>query len=661
MLEFSVNKNCLSLALMFGAVQSLPLAAQTDDSRVHLTDLSLQELLNIKVVSVTKRPENLSDSPSAIQVITNDQLRRSGATNIPEALRLATNLNIAQQNSHEWIISARGFSSDVGNKLLVLMDGRTLYTPLFSGVFWDRQDYLLEDIDRVEVISGPGGTLWGANAVNGVINLRSKSAEDTQGWYGEAASGDLLETLVGMRYGAALGESTHYRVYGKYSDRDNGQLSNGAEGSDAWNMGQFGFRVDAGTGDDELTWQGDYYDTESWLSHGEQSQTKGGNMLGRWTRSYSETSNSSLQLYFDHTELYLPTPPIILNGSQFAEAGLFADKLDTIDLDFQHSFEAFQAHKVVWGLGYRWTKDEVTNSPGLGFLPPNLSQDLFNAFIQDEIELISETLALTLGSKVEHNDYTGTEWEPNIRLNWRVNSENMVWSAISRAVRMPSRIDREIRQPAPPNLVVLSGGDEFKSERVVAYEVGYRAMLSEQMIVSLALFHNEYSDIRSTNFTPTTLLPFYFENNLHGETQGLELNLNYQALEWWQLQLGYNYLRQDLRVKSGAYDFNNALNETADPKNQVSLRSSMNIGATTTLDLGYRWVDRLPTNNAGQLVYVPSYGELDLRLACIIDRNLEIALVGQNLLHDHHQEFGIPGPTQEEVGRSLFLKLQVRH
>lgn len=661
MLAFPINRLVLCLTVTLGSMEGAPALAQTEERLALLTELSLEELLSIKVVSVAKRPENLSDSPSAIQVITNDQLRRSGANNIPEALRLASNLNIAQQSSHEWIISARGFSSDVGNKLLVLMDGRTLYTPLFSGVFWDRQDYLLEDIDRVEVISGPGGTLWGANAVNGVINLMSKDAADTQGWYGEAASGDLLETLVGLRYGAALNESTHYRVYAKYSDRDNGRLSNGATGSDAWQMGQVGFRLDADVGNDEWTWQGDYYETESWLPHREQSQTTGGNILGRWTRRYSDTSNSALQLYFDHTELYLSTPPIIINGTQFADAGLFADKLDTIDLDFQHSFAAFQAHRLVWGLGYRWTKDEVTNSPGLGFTPPNLRQDLFNAFIQDEIELISETLALTLGSKVEHNDYTGTEWEPNIRLNWRLNSENMVWSAISRAVRMPSRIDREIRQPAPPNLVVLSGGEEFKSERVVAYEVGYRAILGSQMLLSLALFHNDYSDIRSTNMTPATILPFFFENNVYGETQGFELNLNYQAVEWWQLQFGYNFLSQDLRVKSGAFDLNNAQNETADPKHQFSLRSSMNLGSATTLDIGYRWVDRLPTNNAGQRVFVPSYGELDLRLACIVGRHLEIALVGQHLLQDHRQEFGIPSATQEEVGRNVFLKLQLRY
>lgn len=661
MLEFSVNKPVLYWVCLSAAVQNMSASAQAEDHMASLTSLSLAELLQIKVVSVAKRPEKLSDSPSAIQVITNDQLHRSGATNIPEALRHASNLNIAQQNSHEWIISARGFSSDVGNKLLVLMDGRTLYTPLFSGVFWDRQDYLLEDIDRVEVISGPGGTLWGANAVNGVINLLSKSAADTQGWYGEAASGDSLETLIGLRYGGAIDESTHYRVYTKYSSRDNGRLSSGATGSDAWDMGQAGFRMDRSTGDDQLTWQSDYYDTASWLPHGDQAKTTGGNMLGRWTRTYSETSNLSLQLYFDQTDLQLPTPALVINGTEFAPAGHFADKLDTFDVDFHHDFEVLQAHRMVWGLGYRWTKDTVTNAPSLGFLPVKLRQDLFNAFIQNEIDLIDDTLVLTLGTKAEHNDYTGLEWEPNIRLNWSINQEHMTWAAISRAVRMPSRIDREIRQPMPPNLVVLRGDEGFKSERVLAYEAGYRALLGNRVIVSLALFYNDYEDIRSTNMTPQTLLPFYFENNLQGETRGLELHLNYQALEWWQLRFGYNHLRQDLRVKSGAFDLNNALNETADPKHQLSLWSSMNFGQAATLDLGYRWVDRLPTNNAGQLVHVPSYGELELRLACILDRNLEVSLVGQNLLNDHHQEFGIPAQTQEEVGRSLFLKLQAWH
>jgi iron complex outermembrane recepter protein len=661
MLAFPIDRLVLCLAFVLGLALGAPALAQTEDRLAHLTTLSLEELLNIKVVSVAKRSENLSDSPSAIQVITNDQLRRSGASNIPEALRLATNLNIAQQNSHEWIISARGFSAEKGNKLLVLMDGRTLYTPLFAGVFWDRQDYLLEDIDRVEVISGPGGTLWGANAVNGVINLMSKDAADTQGFYGEAAAGDSLETLVGLRYGAALNKSAHYRVYTKYADRDNGQLSNGTTGSDAWSIGQVGFRLDADVGNDKWTWQGDYYDTESWLPYQQQSQTTGGNVLGRWTRRYSETSNTSLQIYFDQTELVLPTPPFVIDGNQFADAGVFADKLDTIDLDFQNSLQPFDAHKIVWGLGYRWMKDEATNSPGQGLLPSNRRQDLFHAFIQDEIELISETLALTLGSKVEHNDYTGTEWEPNLRLSWRLNAENMVWSAVSRAVRTPSRVDREVRQPTPPNLVVLSGNDEFKSESVIAYEIGYRALLSSHMIVSLALFHNEYKDIRSTSFTPTTVLPFYFENNLYGESQGLELHLNYQATHWWQWQFGYNYLRNDLRIKAGTFDLNNGNNETADPKNQLSLRSSMNLGSSTTLDIGYRWIDKLPTDNVEQLVYVPSYSELDVRFAHAINRHLELALVGRNLLHSHHQEYGVPSPTQEEVTRSVFMKLQLRY
>jgi len=661
MLAFPINRLALCLVYALGLAQGTTASAQSDDRLARLTNLSLEELLNIKVMSVAKRLENLSDSPSAIQVITNDQLRRSGASNIPEALRLASNLNISQQNSHDWIISARGFSAERGNKLLVLMDGRTLYTPLFSGVFWDRQDYLLEDIDKVEVISGPGGTLWGANAVNGVINLLSKDSADTQGFYGEAASGNSLETLVGLRYGAAINNSTHYRVYTKYADRDNGQLSNGATGSDAWQMGQVGFRFDTDLGDDEWTWQGDYYDSESWLSYGQQSQTTGGNVLGRWTHSYSETSNTSLQVYFDQTELTRPTPPFVINGNQLADAGVFADKLDTIDLAFQHSMQPFDAHKIVWGLGYRWTKDEVNNSPGQGLLSPNLQQDLFHAFIQDEIELISETLALTLGSKVEHNDYTSTEWEPNLRLSWRLNAENMVWSAISRAVRMPSRADRELRQPMPPNLVVLSGNDQFKSESVIAYEVGYRALLSRQVIVSLALFHNEYKDIRSTSFTPATLLPFYFENNLYGESQGLELSLNYQAAHWWQWQLGYNYLRNDIRVKAGTFDLNNGNNENADPKNQLSLRSSMNLGSSTTLDIGYRWIDKLPTDDGPQLVYVPSYSELDLRLAHAIGQHLELALVGRNLLHDHHQEYGVPSPLTEEVSRSIFMKLQLRY
>ncbi len=511
------------------------------------------------------------------------------------------------------------------------------------------------------MISGPGGTLYGPNAVNGVINILSKTAADTQGWYAEGAAGNRLESLAAMRYGGTLPGRGHFRVYGKHADRNSEHLSSGADGLDPWWIGQLGFRADSdAVRSDRFTLQGDYHTTESWLASGGESRTRGGNLLARWTRDLSVASNINLQVYYDQTALVLPVPEFRVNGTLLAPAGTFRDTPDTVDVDFQHSFRYNRGQKIVWGLGYRWTYDQVENAPGLGFLPESLQQDLISAFFQDEITLITDKLALTLGTKVENNSYTDVEWEPSARLRWDLSAEQMLWTAISRAVRMPSRIDRDIRQGVPPHFVLLSGGEDFDSEKVLAYEAGYRTLLGDQLAVSVAAFHNEYSSVRSTRLAPT-IFPLYFANDLEGDTQGIELSLTYQAAEWWQIHAGYNYLREDLRVKPGGYDFNNAHNETADPKNQFSLRSAMNLADAVTMDFAYRWVDKLPTNNAGELVFVPSYSEVDFRLACALQDNLEVALIGRNVLHKHHQEFGIPGPGQEEVGRSLYLKLQLRH
>jgi iron complex outermembrane receptor protein len=625
-----------------------------------LADLSIEELAQIEVTSVSRQPELLLETPSAIQVVTGDQIRRSGVVNIPEALRLATNLNVARQNAHEWIISARGFSSDVGNKLLVMMDGRTVYTPLFSGVFWDRQDYLLADIDQIEVISGPGGTLWGANAVNGVINILTKSAADTQGLYVEGGGGHLMQAFAGARYGGKLGTGTHYRVYGKYFQQGDHELSDGSGGRDDWAMGQGGFRVDSDlSGTDALTVQGDLYKNREQLFAGGRSETWGGNILGRWTRRFSDDSDMTLQLYYDRTDLSLPVAATAANP-----AGTFGDELDTVDVDFQHRFALGGSHNVIWGLGYRWTHDDVDNSPGLAFSDGNLTQSLFSGFVQDEFALVDDRVYLTVGTKLEHTDYTGLEVEPSARLQWNITERHMLWSAVSRAVRTPSRFDRDLFLPAPPPFTgfpLLAGSDDFESETLVAYELGFRSQIGSSIAGSLSFFYNDYDEIRSTGLTVPTILPFVFENNLEGETYGLELNLNWQVLDWWQLRAGYNFIEEELRVKSGSFDLNNALNETTDPKNQYSVRSSMDLPHNVELDAGFRWVDRLPAHDVATLVYVPSYGELDVRLAWRPTDSLEFSVTGQNLLHDSHQEFGLPGPSQEEIERNVFARIVWRN
>ena len=628
----------------------VPVMAETSPllSPENFSQMSLEDLSNIEITSVSRQPERILDAPAAITVITSEDIRRSGVTSIPEALRLADNLTVAQKNSHDWAISARGFNSSLANKLLVMIDGRTIYSPLYSGVFWDRQDYLLADIDRIEVISGPGGTLWGANAVNGVINIITKKAKDTQGIYLEALGGNELRGATAARYGGKLASNVTYRIYGKYFDRDDQALANGNDARDPWHMSQGGFRIDAEASvQDSYTVQGDFYENSEDSLTGGTSQTRGGNILGRWIHSFSSDSDMSLQMYYDKTDLSLSQTTSTLG-----------DELDTYDVDFQHRFTLNDRNKIVWGLGYRFTHDVVDGSPTITFVPDHLDQRLYSGFLQDEIKL-HEKLSLTLGSKLEHNDYTGWEAEPSARLQWKVSSNQLLWAAVSRAVRMPSRIDHDVRSPTnlplPLPQDILKGNSDFKSENVVAYELGYRAQLGPKINTSVSAFYNEYDNLRSINAgSPSSSAFFVLGNNLEGDTYGVEFSGSYQASDWWRINLGYRYLEENLRVKPGQSDISNAHGETADPRHQVSLRSSMNLSRNIDLDAQLRWVDTLALGTAS----VPSYTELNMRLGWRPAKNVEISLVGQNLLHDQHVEYGSPSPTRVEIERSVFGKVQ---
>jgi iron complex outermembrane receptor protein len=649
---------CAAAAFLIIAVCRVPAEAGSGSPTIgELKQLNVEDLMNIQVTSVTRHPEKLAEAASAIQVITQADIRRSGATSIPEALRLADNLQVAQKNSHDWAISARGFNTDLGNKLLVMIDGRTVYTPLFSGVFWDAQDYLLEDIERIEVISGPGGSLWGANAVNGVINIITKSAADTQGLYAEGGGGSQPQDFAGMRYGGALAPDIQFRVYGKYFDRRDEVLANGNSDSDAWRQARGGFRVDSERfAQDRFTVQGDFYDGREDVQTGGTTATAGDNLLGRWSRQLSEQSDFSLQSYLDQTHLSQPVAPLTVAGRQFSPGGVLHDDLTTYDVDFQHRFRLGSANGIVWGLGFRHTRDVVGNAPALAFFPAVLDQDLYSAFVQDEI-LVRKDLSFTLGTKLEHNDYTGFEIEPDARLSWNINSSESFWAAISRAVRTPSRIDRDLSEGAPPYLVVLKGGPNFSSESVIAYELGHRAQLNSKFTTSISSFYNDYNDIRSTSFTPNTLLPFFFANNVEGHTYGVEFSGSYQVSDGWSLHAGYTLLEERLRVKPGQFDLNDARNEVADPEHQFSLRSSLNLPRRAELDAGLRWVDTLH-NTTGT---VPSYFELDARLAWHASDRLELSIAGQNLLHDHHPEYGPADATRAEIQRSIYGKMAWRY
>ena len=655
------------LPLVFAALYASTVAgiAHADaPSTGDLKQLSVEELMNIEVTSVARHPEKLLQAAAAIQVITQEQIRRSGATSIPEALRLADNLEVAQKNSHDWAISARGFNTALGNKLLVMIDGRTVYTPLYSGVFWDVQDYLLEDIDRIEVISGPGGTLWGANAVNGVINIITKSAADTKGLYAEAGGGKQLEEFGGARYGGTLGSNVDFRVYGKYFDRADEIFTNGSRAPDAWHQERGGFRLDSQvSAQDALSLHGDFYDGHENVDTGGvgAGEAGGGNIVGHWTHVFSDESDLSLQSYYDRTHLVDPIAPVYLGGIlELAPAGYLRDDLTTLDTDFQHRFALGTRNHIVWGVGYRYTHDVVRNAPGIGFFPAVFNQSLYSAFVQDEF-LLGHDWSATVGSKLEHNDYTGFEYEPNVRLEWSLATGQALWSAISRAVRTPSRIDRNFEQPVPPAPVLLEGSNSFESEYVTAYELGYHGGLGSRVTGSVSTFYNVYSNVRSVSFTPATILPLYFQNNLEGHTWGVELSANYQVLENWSLHAGYNLLEENIRVKPGQFDLTNGLNETADPKHQFSIRSALNLPWQVNLDAALRWVDALRTNNGALPGTVPSYFEADTRLAWQATQGLELAVVGQNLLHAHHLEYGYPSPTTVQIERSVYGKIAWRY
>lgn len=659
------------------AVQPREACAQsaTSASAGELKQLTLDELMNVEVTSVAREPQRLLQAPAAIQVITAEDIRRSGATSIPEALRLADNLEVAQINAHDWAISARGFNANLANKLLVLIDGRVVYTPLYGGVLWNAQDYLLKDIDRIEVISGPGGTLWGANAVNGVINIVTKSAADTQGLYATGAGGNELREQEGIRYGAQLG-AVALRVYGKYTDYGDEVTNGGANAQDGWHTARGGFRMDAqASPEDRWTLQGDLYNgTEENGVSGEAGQS-GGNVLGRWTHSAPGGNSMSLQVYYDHTYLSQPfaASPPTQYSTGFPAASL-TDNLDTTDLDFQHHFAWGTRQSLTWGLEYRATHEADFDLSVVRFTPPVLDQTLFSGFLQDEIVLASN-VAITVGSKLEHNDYTGFETEPSARIRWNMSPDQLAWAAVSRAVRTPSRYDHDLEVPSglvnpPPPYqfptAYLTGNPNFESETLIAYEAGYRAVLGPRLTGSLSTFYNVYKDLRSVSLTPTTATyifpyPAFFENNLEGDTYGLELSGSYQAFDWWRLHLGYDLLRENIHVKPGAVDATGATNETADPQQQVMLRSSMDLPRGVTLDAALRWVDTLWINSGptgGAVVgTVPSYFGLDTRLAWRISRKLELSVTGQNLLHDHHTEYGFPSPTREEIVRSIFARL----
>jgi iron complex outermembrane recepter protein len=641
------------IAFAFLAAWLVPPGAFADDpAEEDLADLSLEQLGNIDVTSVSKKKERLLDAAASIFVITHDDIRRSGATSLPEALRMAPNLQVAQTGAATYAISARGFnnSNALANKLLVLIDGRTVYSPIYSGVFWDQQDVMLEDVDRIEVISGPGGTLWGANAVNGVINIITKTAADTQG--GLVSLGGGSDDLGGaFRYGAKLGETGHLRLYGKASELNNTENAGGVAFPDGWQMQQAGFRADWGTVSRNFTFQGDAYNGRSDdRSFGGPVEANGFNLLARWNERFESGSDIQLQAYFDRSE-------------REDRAGLQGDA-DTYDIEFQHGIP-LGAHKVLWGAGYREAHDtvETTSIPVpfpipaflvTSFVPQSRKLSWENIFVQDEIDL-GATVKLTVGVKFESNDYTGWETLPSARLAWKPSEDQLVWTAVSRAVRAPARLDRDffldLNVPALPilNGRAIVGGPNFESEIADVAEIGYRAQPWSNLSFSITAFYGEYSKLRSGQPAPLAVI----ENKMGGDTYGAEGWVNYQATDSWRLSGGLLELRKDIRLDPDSTDPDGPKALGNDPEHQWTLRSTLNVTPRHDFDVMVRSVSDLP-NPA-----VPGYTAVDMRLGWRPQRNLELSVLVRNLFDPGHVEFGDP-VTASEVARSFYLKALLR-
>jgi iron complex outermembrane receptor protein len=594
-------------------------AAQDTQLARSLLDLSLEELSNIKVTSVSRRAESLATAAASVYVITGDDIRRSGATTLMEALRLAPNLQVARSGSTGYAITARGFNQGLANKLLVQIDGRTVYSPFFAGVFWDAQDVMLEDVDRIEVISGPGGTMWGANAVNGVINILTKSSASTQGVLASGGGGDE-GYKANARYGGRM-SGGHYRVYAQARELPNQWLASGASVRDGSRRLQSGFRADWAAGRDGVTVQGDVYRDE-----GDRSQTlEGANVLARWKRELSAERSVAVQAYYDRT-----TRP--------------QQTLDTWDIEGTYAHH-LGSHRLVIGGTYRYQHDRVESSPVLAVIPGNKKLNTGSVFVFDEIALHAD-ISAGIGLKVEHNEYTGAELLPTAKLGWRPNARDFVWTQWSRAVRSPARLDRETFIPGNAPFL-LSGGPNFEAEISNVYELGYRGQPAPTLSWSVTAFYHDHDKLRSVTPVGNTAV---VANDRTGRTYGIESWGAWRVTDSWRLSAGYTRLDVKLEVRPGGVDLSPVSNIASDPEEWWQVRSSHDLGRQWELDLMVRGVGRIANRS------VPSYTATDARIGWRPARGVQLSLAVRNLFDSRHVEWG---PTSAELRRTAFAAVRI--
>lgn len=670
------------IAMSIFAASGRGYAQVRPDQPRDLTSLSVDELMNVEVTSVSKKEERLFQTAAAIYVISREDIHRSGMTSVPDLLRMVPGVDVARIDGSKWAISARGFNGRFANKLLVLIDGRSIYSPETSGVYWEVQDLMLEDIDRIEVIRGPGGTLWGANAVNGVINIITKRAQDTQGGLMTAGGGTDERGFGSLRYGGKLGDTAFYRVYGKYFNRGGLADSTGRDANDGQNAVRGGGRLDWKLSNrDSLTFEGDIYQTNIRETPSvilsatpfaplinRPGEFSGGNLLGRWTRAFSDRSDTALQVYYE----------------RFSRDGyVLPESLNTFDVDFQHHVALGKRNDLVWGLGWRFVGHETDSSSStpVQFNPKNESNQLFSIFAQDEITLVKDRLRVMVGSKLEHfaeiaSNESGTfNVEPSIRLSWTPESRQTVWASVSRAVRTLARNDVDIRVnlaafPGPngtPNILALLGAEGFRSETVRSYEAGYRIQPRRRLSLDIATFYSVYDHLKTSEpgkpffeadpQPPHVVIPLMAGNLMRGETYGAETSVNLDVSTAWRLTGSYSLLKTQLHRYAESRDTTSeALGEGINPQHQIQLHSYLKLPRNFELDTSLYHVSRLV---AGK---VPGYTRLDVRFGWQVAERLEISAGGQNLLDDRHLEFAASGTgaIPSQVKRSAYGRITWR-
>lgn len=604
-----------------------------------LSHLSLRELGDLEVTSASKSPEPLRRVAATMYVITHDAIVRSGATSLMEALRLAPNLHVEQLTSSNYALGARGFagqqeSQNFANKLLILIDGRSVYSPLYSGIYSDAQDVMLEDVDRIEVISGSGGTLWGANAMNGVINVITRPAYVTDGGTVSASGGNQQQNLA-VRYGDKINRETAYRVYGMTFHRGAEELEDGQTARDGWSKGQAGFRLDWNRIQDFLTFQGDTYRATEGLPASADQAIIGTNVLGRW-RHQSERSEIQVQAYYDQTERVAP-----------AGSGGFV--LNTYDIELQQSVQLGSVQRLVWGGGERLNSYGITNAQSLLFAPTGRKLSLGNVFAEDTVSL-GTAVRLSAGVKFEDDPFSGWSVLPDLRLSWDVSESAFFWAAASRGIRSPTPFDRDVIEKVGPT-VFLTGNERFSPEKVTAYEVGYRGEPAARFSMSLATFYNVYDDLRTIEpASSTVFLPLNWGNLMRGATYGINAWADWQPVDRWRLTPGVSLLHKHLRFEPGASELLGLGQAGDDPTSQVSLVSSMDLSHNLTFDAALRYTGALPDPA------LRAYYDLTARVAWRVSKALELAISGSNLLNARHLEY--PTPSGEEIRRAGLIGLR---